>query len=325
MQPISSLQTLINKAFFNLNYNDKPVELYEPINYILALGGKRMRPLLALMACDMMGGDANKALKAAMGLEVFHNFTLLHDDIMDNAPLRRAQPTVHKKWNNNVAILSGDTMFVKSYELMMQVEDKHLRRVLDIFNKTAVEVCEGQQLDMNFETRNNVSISEYEKMIELKTSVLLAASLQIGALIGGATEEDANHLYEFGRNTGIAFQLQDDILDVYGDADKFGKQVGGDIVANKKTFLLLKALEMTKGDTEASLHKLIKNEAGISNADKVIAVTNIYNQLGIKELAQKEMESYFSEAIKHLEAVSIPAAEKQALLAFAESLMVREV
>ena len=203
-----------------------------------------MRPVLLLMACELFDSACEKAIRPAMGIEVFHNFTLLHDDIMDKAPLRRNQPTVHHRWNSDIAILSGDTMFVKSYQLMMQTEDKYMREVLEIFNKTAIEVCEGQQLDMNFETLTNVSIADYLHMITLKTAVLLAGSLQIGAVIGGAKSADARHLYEFGKNIGIAFQLQDDILDVFGDAEKFGKQVGGDILSNKKTFLLLKPLKL---------------------------------------------------------------------------------
>src|SRR3978361_2125846 len=243
MKKLKELQLLIEQALAELEVPQYPAELYEPIKYILSLGGKRMRPALLLMACDLFGGDVKKAISAALAIEVFHNFTLMHDDIMDNAPLRRGKTTVHERWNNNVGILSGDVMLIEGYKLMMQVDQPLLRPILNIFNETAVGVCEGQQLDMEFETRNNVGIDEYITMIRLKTAVVLGGALKIGALIGGASTADATLMHTFGEQLGIAFQWQDDILDVYGDPEKCGKQVGGDIISNKKTYLLLKALE----------------------------------------------------------------------------------
>ena len=248
MKKLEDLQSIISEAVQKLDFPGYPAKLYEPISYILSLGGKRMRPALLLMACELFGGDVNKAISPALAIEVFHNFTLMHDDIMDNAPLRRGKTTVHERWNKNVAILSGDVMLIEGYKLMMQVEDRLLRPILDIFNTTAVGVCEGQQLDMEFETRDVVDINEYINMIRLKTAVVLGGALKIGALIGGAPAKDADLLSQFGVQLGVAFQLQDDILDVYGDPEKFGKQVGGDIISNKKTFLLIKALELAKGE-----------------------------------------------------------------------------
>src|ERR1700759_413091 len=254
MKELHELQDIIGNAVKELNYPEYPAQLYEPISYILSLGGKRMRPALLLMACDLFGGDVDAAIPPALAIEVFHNFTLMHDDIMDNAPIRRGHATVHTKWNQNVGILSGDVMLVQGYKLMMQVPDHLLRPILDIFNVTAIGVCEGQQLDMEFEELTNVSIDEYLNMIKLKTAVVLGGALKIGALIGGADTKDADLLSDFGVNLGIAFQLQDDILDVYGDPEKFGKQVGGDIISNKKTYLLLKSLELANKQQSSELH-----------------------------------------------------------------------
>ena len=254
METLKIYQQKIEEGILNLNLPSYPTHLYEPINYILAIGGKRLRPTLVFIGCDLFNGDLNDALKPALAIEVFHNFTLMHDDIMDEAPLRRGKETVHKRWNLPIAILSGDAMFVKAQQLMMHVPDNNLRIILDTFNKTALEVCEGQQMDMDFESMKIVTIPNYIQMIRLKTAVLLGCSLKIGALIAGANELQANTIYNIGLNLGIAFQLQDDILDVYGDPNKFGKQVGGDIIANKKTFLLLKALEL------ASLNPYKKEE-----------------------------------------------------------------
>ncbi len=326
MNSIQSLQKLIHQEITNyaseLNYT--PAELYEPIAYTLQLGGKRMRPVLLLMACEMFDSNLQNAIKPALGIEVFHNFTLLHDDIMDKAPLRRNQPTVHMRWNSDIAILSGDTMFVKSYQLMMQTEDKYLREVLEIFSETAIGVCEGQQLDMNFETLNTVSIDDYIQMISLKTAVLLAGSLQIGAIIGGASKEDAQHLYAFGKNIGIAFQLQDDILDVFGDAEKFGKQVGGDILSNKKTYLLLKAIELANDSIAAELKEWL-NKSEFNPTQKIEAIKTIFQKLNIKEIAEKKMHEYHQIAMTHFAALSIADEKKEALLTFAESLLVREL
>jgi geranylgeranyl diphosphate synthase type II len=320
---LSDLQGIIADAVDNLSFPEYPAQLYEPISYILALGGKRMRPALLLMACELFDGDINKALSPALAIEVFHNFTLMHDDIMDNAPIRRGKTTVHEKWNRNVAILSGDVMLVKGYELMMQVDDHVLRPIMNIFNETAVGVCEGQQIDMDFETQSNVSIDEYLNMIRLKTAVVLGGALKIGALIGGAPDKDANLLSDFGINLGVAFQLQDDILDVYGDPEKFGKQVGGDIISNKKTYLLIKALELAKSEQAAELDNLLA-ATQFDAAEKVTAVTNIYNNLQIRQYAEAAMQAYADKAFEALEQINLQAAHKQYLHDFADSLLVRE-
>src|ERR1700743_795645 len=278
MKQLHELQDIISDAVNKLNFLAYPAKLYEPISYILSLGGKRMRPALLLMACDLFGGDIEAAISPALAIEVFHNFTLMHDDIIDNAPLRRGHVTVHERWNQNVGILSGDVMLIQGYKLMMQVKEHLLRPILDIFNNTAVGVCEGQQLDMEFEDRDRVSIGEYINMIRLKTAVVLGGALKIGALIGGAEIKDADLLSSFGEQLGIAFQLQDDILDVYGDPEKFGKQVGGDIISNKKTYLLIKALEYAGNQHKSELDKWIALKQ-FDHAEKVSAVTAIYNSL----------------------------------------------
>lgn len=303
--------------------NKKPASLYDPIRYTLDLGGKRMRPLLALIACDLFDGNISDAVKPALGLEIFHNFTLLHDDIMDKAPLRRNQPTVHKKWNADIAILSGDTMFVQSFHFVMQSPSAHLKQVLDVFTQTAIEVCEGQQMDMDFESQFNVSIPQYIKMIGLKTSVLLAGSMKIGAIIGGAREEDAKHLYEFGKNLGIAFQLQDDILDVFGSSAKVGKQTGGDIVSNKKTYLLLKALEMADRYKKEEL-QLWMHTTDVDPFEKVESVKAIYEYLGVKALAEAEMQKFYEKSLTHLNQIPCNLNKKEQLKFFAENLMQRE-
>ncbi|RYE17915.1 MAG: polyprenyl synthetase family protein [Sphingobacteriales bacterium] len=271
MKKLNELQDIIIDGISQLSYPARPAELYQPISYILSIGGKRLRPALVLMACDMFGGDVNAAVKPALAIEVFHNFTLMHDDIMDNAPLRRGKVTVHEKWNSNIAILSGDVMMVEANKLIMQVDDRILRTVMTIFNETAQGVCEGQQFDMNFEQDNQVSIDGYLGMIRLKTAVLLGGALKIGALIGGADAANAENLYQFGVNLGIAFQLQDDILDVYGDPEKFGKQVGGDIISNKKTFLLIKATELAKEQESTDLAQWVATK-DFNTTEKVKAV-----------------------------------------------------
>ena len=323
MYSISKLQDLINKEIAEKQYSDNPLELYEPIRYIMGLGGKRMRPALLLMACDLFDGSIIKALKPAVGIELFHNFTLMHDDIMDKAPLRRGNSTVHEKWNESIAILSGDVMLVEAYQLMMNVDDDILREVLSIFSQTATGVCEGQQIDMNFESLGEVSINEYIEMIRLKTAVLLAGSLKIGALIGKADSEDAETLYKFGENLGLAFQLQDDILDVYGDPEKFGKQVGGDIIANKKTFLLIKAIELADDLDKEELNYWL-NEENADSEVKVKAVTDVYNRLGIRQLAEHEMNTFAEKALSALEKIQADADKKKVLRVFAEQLLIRE-
>jgi len=323
MQQIAQLQDSITRYINNKTYGAQPVELYEPISYIMQLGGKRLRPCLLLMACDMFGGDVEQALAPALAIEVFHNFTLMHDDIMDKAPLRRGKPTVHEKWNANTAILSGDVMMVESNKLIMKVQDSILRPVLDVFNDTAVGVCEGQQIDMNFETRADVRIDEYINMIRLKTAVLVGGALKMGALVGGANDADGTLLYNFGEQLGIAFQLQDDILDVYGDPEKFGKQVGGDILSNKKTYLLIKALELAKGDTLSQLKHWLSVEY-FDAVEKVEAVKAIYNQLNIREQAETEMNQYAEKAMLSFEKINLPDERKVILKEFADALLVRE-
>ncbi|QIL42408.1 polyprenyl synthetase family protein [Pedobacter sp. HDW13] len=319
MHTTEQLQQILDTAIQNLKFPDHPKQLYDPISYIINLGGKRVRPLLVLMATELFGADANKSIHAAMAVEVFHNFTLVHDDIMDNAPLRRGQATVHEKWSTNVAILSGDVMMVEANKNLAKVNPFFLKDVLDTFNATAQGVCEGQQLDMEFEGRDDVSIEEYINMIRLKTAVLLGGALKLGAIIAGASKKDADLIEQFGENIGIAFQLQDDILDVYADPEKFGKQVGGDIIANKKTFLLLKALSKTNS---LALQGWINNK----NSDiqeKVQAVTAIYNELKIREEAEKEMMKYAALAFQNLNDIEVPKANKHDLHQLAEQLLKR--
>lgn len=322
MHSIEQLQYLVNKAIADTKYTEQPAELYEPISYLMQLGGKRMRPVLVLIATEMFDGNVFKALDAAIGIELFHNFTLMHDDIMDKAPLRRGKPTVHAKWNESAAILSGDVMFVEAYKLMIKVDDSILREVLAIFSDTASGVCQGQQADMNFEKRDDVSLPEYLEMIRQKTAVLLAGSMQIGALIGGAVPDQANLLYEFGENLGLAFQLQDDILDVYGNPEKFGKQVGGDIISNKKTFMLIKAKELATGNTRSELDKWL-NRSDDPFA-KIETITSIYNLLEVRKLAEIEMEEYVNKALRALDLISVDRSKKDLLRGFAEQLLIRE-
>lgn len=323
MKQLTDLQLLINDAVGKLSYPAYPADLYEPISYILSIGGKRMRPALLLLACDLFGGDVEKAIEPALAIEVFHNFTLMHDDIMDKAPLRRGKVTVHEKWNANVAILSGDAMMVEANRMMMKVDDSILRKVLDVFNDTATGVCEGQQIDMSFEQRNDVSIDEYINMIRLKTAVLLGGTLKIGSIIGGAALTDADLIDSFGVNLGIAFQLQDDILDVYGDPEKFGKQVGGDIISNKKTFLLIRALELAKGSQAQTLNHWL-NATEFDSAEKVKVITSIYNELDIRLHAEEAMQTYADKAFAALDAINLPEEHKQYLRDFADGLLVRE-
>lgn len=323
MHSIEQLQSIINKAIADTKYKEQPPELYEPISYLMQLGGKRMRPVLVLISAELFGGNILKALDAAIGIELFHNFTLMHDDIMDKAPLRRGKPTVHAKWNESAAILSGDVMFVEAYKLMIKVEDNILRDVLAVFSDTASGVCQGQQSDMNFEKRDNVGIAEYLLMIRQKTAVLLAGSMQIGALIGGADKDQAALLYEFGENLGIAFQLQDDILDVYGNPEKFGKQVGGDILSNKKTFMLIKAKELAHDLVAAELDQWLNYSMNDPIA-KINGITSIYNLLEVRKLAETEMERYVNKALGALDLVSVAGHKKELLRGFAEQLLIRE-
>ena len=319
MDQLQELRNRIEQVIQNLSVPSSPKDLYEPISYALSNGGKRMRPILVLIGCKIFNESVENALRPAIGMELFHNFSLIHDDIMDDAPIRRGKPTVHERWNSNVAILSGDAMMIQAYQQLVETRPDAVATIIRIFNQTAIEVCEGQQLDMDFEKRDDVSIDEYLNMIRLKTAVLLAACLKIGATIGGANEEQAQFLYDFGLNTGIAFQLQDDILDVYGESQKVGKQKGGDILLNKKTYLLLKALELTSDS--GSVEQWLKSSA---TEGKVAAVTEIYNANQVRELAEKRMWEFYDIGVSSLEKVQGNAEWVKILLQFCNELMHRE-
>lgn len=323
MHTTEELQQILDTAIQNLKFPDHPKQLYDPITYIINLGGKRVRPLLVLMATELFGEDANESIHAAMAIEVFHNFTLVHDDIMDNAPLRRGKATVHEKWSTNIAILSGDVMMVEANKNLAKVNPAFLAPVLNTFNATAQGVCEGQQLDMEFEGRDDVSIEEYINMIRLKTAVLLGGALKLGAIIAGASEKDADLIYQFGENIGIAFQLQDDILDVYADPEKFGKQVGGDIIANKKTFLLLKAFELADGETRASLDTWTAYKE-FNAQEKVDTVRQVYDTLDIQDIAKASMNNYLNKALAVFAQINVSDEKKANLLTLTDQLMARE-
>ncbi|GAB3010144.1 polyprenyl synthetase family protein [Cyclobacterium sediminis] len=301
---LEEIKANLEQYIQQLDLQGNPQELYNPISYLMGLGGKRIRPLLTLLAYNLYKEDYKSVLSPAAAVEVFHNFTLMHDDIMDNAPLRRGKATVHEKWDDNTAILSGDVMLVKAYDLLLSIAPEYLKESLQLFSKTAAEVCEGQQLDMNFESRELVSEEEYLNMIRLKTAVLLGFALQLGAILAGAPKSDTKRLYDFGMNIGIAFQLKDDLLDVYADKEKFGKQVGGDIIANKKTYLLVKAKESAKGSTLEELEKWLHSKS-FSSDEKVKAVTTIYDQLHIKEKTMAVMENYFQKGFKQLSELQV--------------------
>jgi geranylgeranyl diphosphate synthase type II len=323
MQKILNYIGIVDDALKNISLKKEPKALYDPIAYTLNLGGKRIRPALLMLANDLFGGNDEDALNSALAIEVFHNFTLVHDDIMDKAPLRRGSQTVYKKWNTNIAILSGDVMLIQAIQLLSKNNHTSLHQVLNIFNNSAVQVCEGQQYDMDFETSLNVSIDDYLKMIELKTAVLLGCSLKIGAIIGNANSEDANHIYEFGKNLGIAFQLMDDVLDLYGDPKKVGKRVGGDVIANKKTYLLLKAQELASGKTKKDLEFCLSSTI-LDDFSKVEKVKTIFNTLNIKELAIGEMNLFYNTAISHIDSIDAPKEKKEVFENFAKSLMNRD-
>ncbi|KAA9332947.1 polyprenyl synthetase family protein [Hymenobacter busanensis] len=322
---LSDFSAALSAALADLRYGETPQELYEPIRYSMSMGGKRIRPLLTLLGAHLFTDDWQVALKPALAVEVFHNFTLLHDDIMDQAPLRRGQPTVHVQWNPNVAILSGDVMVVRAYELLFDIEPALLRELLQRFSQTAAEVCEGQQLDMNFETEAHVSIPQYLDMIRLKTAVLLGFALELGARLGGASPDDADHLRRFGTDIGLAFQLRDDLLDVYGDAATFGKRVGGDIVSGKKTYLLLTALEGANEAQKATLHHWLGLNTPETAEAKVQAITAVYDELQIRTRTEALINEYFQDALYHLDAVqAAPTARKALLRGLALQLMERE-
>ena len=321
---ISHLSEKFNHTLSTLRYGEDPAELYEPIRYIMALGGKRIRPLLVLLAAEMYDKDVEKALLPAAAVELFHNFTLMHDDIMDRAPLRRGEQTVHEKWNANTAILSGDVMLVRAYQLLTGVEQNKLAQVLERFSETAAQVCEGQQLDMNFEQREQVSIPEYIRMITLKTAVLLGLSLELGAILQNAPMPDAEHLKAFGHSIGIAFQLRDDLLDVYGDKAKFGKQVGGDILSDKKTFLMLTALEQANDEQLQTIISWRNRTGGNIAQAKVSAVTAVYDALDIRYKTEQQIDLYFQMALQHLDAVQLPEERKATIRKLALQLMERD-
>jgi len=302
----------------------EPQNLYEPIWYILKLGGKRLRPVLTLMTCDIFDLDYKKALDAALAIEVFHNFSLVHDDIMDDAPLRRAKETVHEKWNINTGILSGDAMLIMAYQMFENYNDATFRNLAKLFSKTALEVCEGQQYDIDFETRDDVTIPEYLKMIEYKTAVLVAAAMQMGAIVADASEEDQNSIYEFGKNLGIAFQLQDDYLDAFGDPKTFGKQVGGDIIENKKTYLYIKALEFSRQEDKDEILQLFSSTPDDSTP-KINRVKHLFVNSGAADATKEEIKAYTIKAFAVLESMPISKDKKQLLHQFGESLITREV
>jgi geranylgeranyl diphosphate synthase type II len=314
----------VEKFISEADFSGHPSELYDPISYSMNLGGKRVRPATLLMVADMFGAEKQDAYNAALGIEIFHNFTLVHDDIMDEAPLRRGKDTVYKKWNRDIAILSGDVMFVKAIDYFLKLQSaQKLADVLRVFNKTAAEVCDGQQMDMNFETQKEVSIEDYLQMIELKTAVLLAAGLKIGAMIGNASTDDAHHIYEFGRNIGIAFQLQDDYLDAFADPKTFGKRVGGDIITNKKTYLLLEAMNLANDAQKVELNLCLNGSFG--EDEKIRRVKEVYNQLNIPELSQQKMKTYYDLSMESLSKVKVSHELKQPLVDLAKELMNRDV
>lgn len=323
MKTSEELLKMVNDHIANLTYQRSPASLYEPIKYVLSLGGKRIRPVLMLLTYNMYKDDPESILMQATALETYHNYTLLHDDLMDNADMRRGNVTVHKKWNPNTAILSGDSMLVVAYQRMSACPEEKLKRVLDIFTETALEIGEGQQYDMDFEQRTDVTEEDYIEMIRLKTSVLLACAMKIGAILADAPQEDADNLYKFGEQIGLAFQLQDDLLDVYGDPKIFGKNIGGDITSNKKTYMLINAYNRANERQKAELNRWVSAKE-FNRKEKINAVTQLYNEIGIRELCQEKIELYFAESRKYLDKVALPAERKENLLEFAAKMMKRE-
>lgn len=323
MKTAEEIQKRINEYIGSTSFSGTPKELYDPIVYIMSQGGKRLRPTLCLMACELFGGDIDNCLPSALAAEVFHNFTLVHDDIMDQAPIRRGKETVYKKWNSNIAILAGDVMQTKALELALSHRARHTYDVVTELCKVAREVCEGQQYDLNFETQDNVSIAEYIEMIRLKTAVLLGSVLKIGGLVAGASEEDIKNIYDFGINLGIAFQLQDDIFDCYGDAKTFGKMPGGDIADNKKTYLYLKALELSDDDDKKKLISLFSMKPGRDD-NKMRKVLDIYGKYEVKKLVTDIMRTYYDKSLTYLDKLSVPMERQKALRDYAEALYFRE-
>ena len=321
MPDLKKFQEIISKEIRNTSANKFPKELYAPIDYTLSNGGKRLRPLLTLIACDIFNGKITDAIHPALGIEIFHNFTLVHDDIMDKSPVRRGKPTVYKNWDSNIAILSGDTMFVLAYEYVVNTKQEYLKEILDTFNTTSREVCEGQQYDMNFENQSDVSIDDYLLMIKLKTAVLIAASLKIGAIIAGASKKDKENIYTFGEKIGIAFQLKDDYLDTFGNLEKFGKKIGNDIITNKKTYLYLKAFE----DADNKQKERLEKAFALSNNDKKInEVINIYKELNIDKKTESEISKYYNDALNYLNLVNISDENKTFIKKFSNKLVDRD-
>ncbi|PIE86979.1 MAG: hypothetical protein CSA03_01850 [Bacteroidetes bacterium] len=319
---IKKYTALIDGELSQIGFPDSPNQLYDPLCYFLQIGGKRIRPMLTLLGAELFGGTYEKAMSQALSIEVFHNFTLIHDDIMDEAPLRRNFQTIHEKWNRDVAILSGDVLMIKAYQLLGQIEGKLLPDAFALFNKTAIEVCEGQQMDMDFEQRSDVTIDEYIEMIRLKTSVLLGCALEMGAIVAEASSNDRALIYDFGQHIGIAFQIQDDILDLYADPDKFGKQVGGDVIANKKTMLHLTAVQnATKEQLEVL--KQLQNEDNVEL--KVDRTRRLFDQLDIRSLCEARMQEHYDIAMQSLAKIEVEEAQKAKLIGLANFLMNREV
>ena len=323
MYQSNELLKKVNEALDGLAYDRQPASLYEPIRYVLSLGGKRIRPVLMLLAYNLYKEHPEDIMTQAIALETYHNFTLLHDDLMDNADLRRGHETVHKRWNPNQAILSGDTMLLQAYQRMAQCDPTKLKEVISLFIETTLEIDEGQQLDVEFETRNDVTEEEYIEMIRLKTSVLLACALKIGAVLAGASSEDADNLYKFGEQIGLAFQLQDDLLDVYGDTKVFGKKIGGDIVSNKKTYMLINAVNRADAGQRSQLLGWIEAK-DFNREEKVKAVTALYDQIGIRQLCEEKINYYFTQAQLYLEKVGVASERKENLRAFIGELMNRQ-
>lgn len=322
MISIETLRSEIESSLANIKWNKPPMGLYTPIEYSIALGGKRVRPVMCLASCMLFTDNYQKAIPAALAIEIFHNFTLLHDDVMDKADIRRGNPTVWKKWNNNTAILSGDAMLIEAYKLLAQTDSPAFSMILNTFNQTAIEVCEGQQYDMEFETRNNVSIDEYMEMIRLKTAVLLAGAVKIGALIGGASSVDTEALYNFAIKLGLAFQLQDDLLDMYGDEATFGKAIGGDIMENKKTYLLISAMENALPEQLNTIRAWIAEENPIRE-EKIEAIRNIYDEIGVKNMTEDKINELFAQALQIVREMNISAEGKLFFTEFANKLLKR--
>ncbi|MDR1601870.1 MAG: polyprenyl synthetase family protein [Tannerella sp.] len=325
MLSFEQILQVIDGAIGQLVFASRAQRLFDPIKYTLANGGKRIRPAFVLMTCDLYGESVDKVLPTALGLEIFHNFTLLHDDLMDEADIRRNRPTVHKKWNRNTAILSGDAMLISAYRLIGETPQPYLREILSLFTQTAIEICEGQQFDMEFEAREAVTEAEYIEMIRLKTAVLLACCLKSGAIVGGAPNVEAEKLYRFGLHLGLAFQLQDDLLDVYGNPQTFGKNIGGDILCNKKTFLLIHALKQASAEQKDVINRYCRSVSGdFTPAEKIAAITSLYDRLQIKELTENRIAYYYDKAMTDLDSLGVPAERLTVIRDVSRRLMKRE-